>query len=145
VPMPEGMTKADADAMAELGEWVFAANFKPPEVGQISGLGLLKLIEKYLADATKGSSKLKYVLFSAHDSTISSVLSALKAPTSGRPHYSSDLSISLWKNADGYTVKAMLNGEPVNFPSSIEGTAPLAKFAELAPATANESSTTPSE
>ncbi len=136
VPLPEGLTQTDEDAMAEVGDWVFAAKFKPSEVGQVTGINLLKLIEKHLDDATKGSSKLKYALFSAHDSTISSLLSAMKAPASIKPPYSSDVSISLWKSGNNYVVKAAFNGEPINFPGAVKGESSLEKFAELAPPSA---------
>jgi hypothetical protein len=132
VSLPEGMTQADEDAMAEVGEWVFGAKFKPPEVGQATGLNLLKLIEKYLSDATKSDGKLKYVLFSAHDSTICSLLSAIKAPTNSRPRYSSDVSITLWKSGSNYTVKVAFNDDPVNFPGATNGESSYEKFAELA-------------
>jgi hypothetical protein len=132
VPLPEGMTQADEDAMAEVGDWVFGAKFKPTEVGQVTGLNLLKLIEKYFDDATKSDGKLKYVLFSAHDSTISSLLSALKAPANGRPRYSSDLNLTLWKSGNAYTVKVALNDEPVNFSGATNGESSYDKFAELA-------------
>jgi acid phosphatase len=132
VPLPPGMTQADEDAMADVGEWVFGAKFKPPEVGQATGLNLLRLIEKYLSDATKGDGKLKYVLFSAHDSTICSLLSAIKAPTNSRPRYSSDVNISLWKSGDKYTVKVSFNEDPVNVPGSSNGEISYEKFSELA-------------
>jgi lysosomal acid phosphatase len=134
VPMPEGMTQADADAIVDVGEWVFAQSFKPPEVGQAAGMHLLNLIAKHLKDATKDDAKLKYVLFSAHDSTIATLMSALKAPAKERPRYSSDLSITLWKNSGGYSVKAALNGEPVNFPGAANGVSSLDKFEALAQA-----------
>ena len=137
VPLPPGVTQEDADAMANLGEWVYAQSFKPAEVGLAGGMNLLKLISKYLDDASKGNSKLKYVLFSAHDSTISALLSAMKTPANDRPHYSSDLNVSLWKVGQGYRVKVSLNGEPVNFPGAENGACSLEKFAELVtPATA---------
>lgn len=132
VPRPEGMTDADATAMKALGEWIFETTFAPVEVGRTSGVKLLKQIETYFAESTKPDEKLKYVLFSAHDSTISSLMSAMKAPfRGGRPHYSSDLNIALWKNGDSYTVKAQLNGDPINFPGAVDGVSSLDKFKEL--------------
>ena len=134
VPLPQGVTQADADAMSKLGEWAYAQTFKPAEVGQVTGIKLLRLIDKHIDDVTSGSSKLKYVLFSAHDSTISSLLSAMKAPANVRPHYSSDLNIQLWRDGSSYSVRVALNGEPVNFPGSVNGASPLEKFEELLPA-----------
>ena len=132
VPMPEGMTQADADAIIDVGEWAFAQTFKPPEIEQASGMHLLNLIAKHLKDATKNDAQLKYVLFSAHDSTIATLMSALKSPAKERPRYSSDLSITLWKNSSGYSVKVALNGEPVNFPGAVDGVGSLDEFEALA-------------
>jgi hypothetical protein len=131
VSMPEGMTKADADAMKDIGEWVFATTFKPAEVGEATGGKLLALIARYFDSATKDDGKLKYVLFSAHDSTISSVLSAMKAPAEARPPYSSDLSLALWKRGDSFVVKVELNGINVKFPGATGGEAPLDLFKKL--------------
>ncbi len=133
VPLPKGITQADADAMAKLGDWVFAENFKPAEVGQVTGINLLKLIVNHFEEATRDSSKLKYELYSAHDSTICALLSAVKAPADTKPHYSSDLNITLWKTDGKFNVKMTLNGQPVNFPGSVNGTGSLEKFAELLP------------
>ena len=131
VPMPDGMTKADAEAMKEAGEWVFATTFKPAQVGEATGGKLLALIARYLESATTGDGKLKYVLFSAHDSTISSLLSAMKAPADIRPPYSSDLSLTLWKRGDSTSVKAEFNGVPVKFPGAKDGESTLDVFRKL--------------
>ena len=133
VPLPEGATESDADDMDKVGDWVFTQNFKPPEVGQVGGINLLRLIVKYLDEATNDGSKLKYVLCSAHDSTIAALLSAVKAPATHRPRYSSDLNITLWKSGSSYKVQMTLNGDPVNFPGAVDGTSSLDKFAELLP------------
>ncbi|MBU6451859.1 MAG: histidine phosphatase family protein [Cyanobacteria bacterium REEB67] len=142
VPMPEGMTDEDAKAMIDFGEWVFAETFKPAEVGQVTGGNLLKVIVKYLGEcsANKPDDKLKYVLFSAHDSTISALLSAMKAPAKFRPPYSSDLNIALLKSEEGYSVKVTLNDAPVDFPGSTNGVSSLEKFAALAPAHSTQKS-----
>ncbi len=142
VPMPEGMTDEDAKAMMDFGEWVFAETFKPAEVGQVTGGNLLKAIVKYLDEcsANKSDAKLKYVLFSAHDSTISALLSAMRAPAKFRPPYSSDLNIALLKSEEGYSVKVTLNDAPVDFPGSTNGVSSLEKFAALAPAQSSEKS-----
>ena len=140
------MTDDDAKKMMEFGEWVFAETFKPAEVGQVTGGNLLKAIVKYLneSSANKPDAKLKYVLFSAHDSTISAVLSAMKAPAKFRPPYSSDLNIALLKNGDKYSVKVTLNDVPIDFPGSTDGVSSLEKFAALAPAESTEKSQTAS-
>ncbi|MDR3613279.1 MAG: histidine phosphatase family protein [Candidatus Obscuribacterales bacterium] len=142
VAMPEGMTDDDAKKMMDFGEWVFAETFKPAEVGQATGGNLLRAIAKYLDESSKNKAdaKLKYVLFSAHDSTISAVLSAMNPPVEIRPPYSSDLNFALLKNGDQYSVKVTLNDVPVDFPGSTNGISSLEKFAALAPAQSTEKS-----
>ena len=142
VPMPEGMTEKDANEMMDFGEWVFAETFKPAEVGQATGGNLVKAISKYLDEASKNKpdAKLKYVLFSAHDSTISACMSAMKAPAKVRPHYSSDLNFALLKDGEKYFVKVTLNDEPVAIPGSDNGVCSLETFAALAPAAMTEKS-----
>ena len=142
VPMPEGMTEEDAQKMMAFGEWAFAEIFKPAEVGQVTGGNLLKAIAKHLNESSKNKAdaKLKYVLYSAHDSTISAVLSAMKAPAKVRPPYSSDLNFALLKNGDAYSVKVTMNDVPVEFPGSSNGVSSLEKFASLAPTVSTEKS-----
>lgn len=131
VPIPKGMTDDDISAIQAAGEWAFAHTFTPPQVGDCAGHELLAAIAKYFDQASQHKSKLKFVLFSAHDSTIASVMSAMRAPLERRAHYASDLNIALFDDGQNFTVQATLNGDPISIPGATDGTCSLAQFQAL--------------
>lgn len=95
-----------------------AAAYRPKEIGDAMGSRLLKVIIEYLRQAMQHDTPLKYVLLSAHDSTILSVMSAMRAPLSEPPHYASDLNFAVYETSGGSEViKVSFNGKPVTIPA----------------------------
>lgn len=121
VPLPKGLTDEDVKEIESETEWAFASCFKPHQVGDLTSHELLKVIADYFQNATEGKSKLRYVLFSAHDTTISGLMSILRDPVDARPPYSSDLSFALFKDGDQYKVRMSFNGKPVDAPGFKNG------------------------
>ena len=75
-------------------------------------------ILNYLNNRIAQDSKLKYVLLSAHDTTITRVLSLLEAPLKTPPPYASNLNFSLYESGvNNYTIKITYNGELVSIPA----------------------------
>lgn len=128
VPLPKGMTDADAAEIIEAGELAFADTFRPHEVGDCGGHNLLASISDYLEQASQHKTKLKYVLFSSHDTTIASVMSAMRTPVDRRPRYASDLNFALFEDGPNLTVKVTFNGEPVPILGAKDGACTLAQF-----------------
>lgn len=111
---PAGLTAEDVDRIVTAGRWAFAASFAPGEIGRATGLPLLKEIAARINAAAAGKDGVRYVLYSAHDSTILSQLSALGAPAGEPPHYSSRLNFLVFDKGDGkFAVKVIYNGAPV--------------------------------
>ncbi len=131
VPLPKGLSNADATEIMKEGEWAFAESFKPHQVGDVTSHELLKAIVDYFEEASQEKSKLKFVLFSGHDTTIAGLLSALRAPGTGRPPYSSDLNFALFKEGSEYKVKINLNGKPITLPGTTSGECTLKEFNAL--------------
>ena len=131
VPIPKGLTDADVKEITDETEWAFAASFKPHQIGDLTSHELLKVIADYFEEATKSRSKLKYVLFSGHDTTISGLTSILRDPIERRPPYSSDLNFALFKDGGEYKVRINLNGKPVASPGFKNGEGSLKDFAAL--------------
>jgi lysosomal acid phosphatase len=121
VALPKELTEPDVTQILNDTEWAFAESFKPHQVGDLVSHELLKTITDYLEQATQQKSKLKYVLFSAHDTTISSLMSILRDPVDRRPPYSSDLNFALFKEGSDYKVKISLNDKPVTVPGFKDG------------------------
>ena len=114
VPPPQGLTAEDVRTIIDAGRWAFVTEFRPVEIGQATGGALLGEVMNYLRDSAKGKTELKYVLFSAHDSTILSEMSALGAPLAEPPHYASRLNFALFSDGAGnYSVRVAYNDAPV--------------------------------
>ncbi len=121
IPIPKGLTEADVKEITDETEWAFASSFKPHQVGDLVSHELLKVISDYFDGVTQGKGKLKYVLFSAHDTTISGLMSILRDPVAGRPPYSSDVNFALFKVGSEYKVRITYNGKPVESPGFTNG------------------------
>ena len=131
--LPEGITPDDAKILIATGKWVYGTTFKPQKMGDTFGRPFLAVITPYLQQVTENKTTLKFVLFTAHDDTILSVLSALHAPLDETPPYASDLTIALYEaGKDDYRVKMTLNGQPVQIPGCQNGNCTLTQFIELA-------------
>ena len=123
LPMPTGLSDNDATTIIDAGHWAFVNAFKNPTLGKVTGAPLLQEVLKYFTNATKDPASQapelpsKYVLFSAHDSTILSEMTALGAPRDEVPPYSSDLNISLFSSGNnGYYVMVTYNDQPITLP-----------------------------
>src|SRR5208282_1719793 len=91
LPLPKGMSPEDAKTIIAAKDWAFVTTYKPHEIGHAFGRNLLQEITKYFTDASQAATALHFVLFSAHDSTLLSVMSAMGVPLDTPPHYASDL------------------------------------------------------
>lgn len=116
-PMPEGLSSADIEKIIKSGEWAFLQQEKPQPVGKAYSSKLMMNVATFLKKGSSPKSKLKYVLLSAHDTTITGVLSFLGTPVQKAPRYASDVNFSLYESGpDYYTVKITYNGSPLSIP-----------------------------
>ncbi len=132
VPLPPGLSADDVQTIIDAGRWVFVAGFKPERIGRITGHELLKSIADDIETASRQKSPLKYVLFSAHDSTILSEMSALGAPLDAVPPYASRLNFALFQSERGeYHVRVSFNEQPVAVPGCGADSCSLSQFLAL--------------
>lgn len=132
VPLPKGLSRADVDTIIHASQWAFVELYKPRSVGDCLSRKLLKKIMKQISLAARKEARFKWILFSAHDTTILSLLSAMGAPTNNAPPYASDLNIALLETRhQHYVVKIQLNNAPVVVPSCGGSTCTLDQFMRL--------------
>lgn len=131
-PIPEQLTDDEINTIIQAGNWAFMASKRPRPIGQAYSHQLLSYIMKKIDKAVTKSSPLKYVLFSAHDSTIASTLSALGAPLDVSPPYSSDLNFSVYQHGNEYYVRVTYNDIPVSIPECHGTVCTLQQFAQAA-------------
>jgi acid phosphatase len=103
VPWTNRLSPDDIDAIIAAGRWAFVCQYNT-NIGQVAGKPLLKKIAQYMENArrediSKKAASLKYVLFSAHDTTLLTEMSALKAPLTGTnsPPYAALLHFGLFQ------------------------------------------------
>lgn len=132
IPLPPGIAN-DAQTIVEAGHWVLAETYKPAEIGHATGGTLLKAIAGYLQTASEGKSPLKYVIFSAHDTTLLSAMSCLGKPLTGPPPYASDLKFALFKtDQNNFRVEVRYNDQTVRISSSGDDSVSLPQFLTMA-------------
>lgn len=132
VPAPQGLSQAEVDTIIETGRWASATLYKSQQIGKIMGGHLLNEINARFQEAAKHPSSLKYVLYSAHDSTLMAQMSAMRVPLNEVPHYASHLSFMLFKTSDNqFYVKVLYNDHSVKIPSCGDDQCTLRQFAKL--------------
>lgn len=131
-PMPPGLSSEDIETIINAGEWVFLAQETPRKVANAYQTKLMTNIANYLSNGSKQKSPLKYVLLSAHDTTITGALSYLGVSLKTSPPYASNVNFALYDNgSDQYTVKVSYNGSPVTIPACGGTVCELQQFINL--------------
>lgn len=138
IAMPDGFTDEEIQTIIDAGDWAFMAEERPKEIAEVNSRKLLTYIANFLQKGSEGKSKLKFVLLSAHDSTLASALALLEAPLYKAPRYASNLNFSVYeRSASRYVVKVNYNGKPVAIPACGGTVCDLQKFLKLAAARGN--------
>ena len=116
VPLPKGLTKKEAEKIVEISDWTLPYILKPQKISRpITRVFMTELV-KNIQEAINGKQEYKYILYSAHDITIVSVMSALGVPLNKKPRYASNLTFELFKNESGYYINLSFNGKEVQLP-----------------------------
>lgn len=132
VPMPTGLNSQDIETIISVSNWAFMAQEKPMPIARAYSTKLMTNIANYLHNGSQKKSKLKYVLLSAHDTTIASAMSFLGAPLEIAPPYASNLNFSLYeRESNYYLVKVTYNGKPVSIPACGGTECELQQFIKL--------------
>jgi hypothetical protein len=132
VPLPKGMSAQEASTIITLSNIIFVNAFRNRDLAYPTGHVFLTSLDAYFKQVHAKSSPLRYVLFSAHDSTLMSVMTTLGVPMQKALRYASDLNFLLLQDKQDYYVKVFLNDQPVHIPKCGGNTCTLAEFSELA-------------
>lgn len=117
VPLPPGITNTDAKEIISLGEYGTINRFKFKSITYPMGHQFINTMIDYFKMVIADQTTLKYVLFSAHDSTIMSVMNTLGVPVEKIPPYASHLNFALFKEGQNYLIKINYNDSVVNIPT----------------------------
>jgi acid phosphatase len=116
-PLPTGLSAQDIDTIIAIGEWGMPQMYRPKEMGEFLGRGHLEMIHRYLEKTTDPKNELKYVLFSAHDSSLLALMSALGAPLDMVPPYASHFSLRVYENEQQQkSIMVYFNDQVISLP-----------------------------
>lgn len=131
-PLPVGLSSEDRKSIIKAGEWAYWHLYQNQTLSQAASARLLQSIESYLQGAVQSTQPLKYILYSAHSSTLMAVLNALGAPLQAVPPYASDFNLSLYDQGNGsYALQFSYNDRPVTLPCTNSASCSLAQFHAL--------------
>ena len=116
IPLPKGVSKAEAKKIIKIAMWAQAQAFRPRIISSFIARIFLNTLKTNLQQAVENKQPYKYILYSAHDSTVMPVISAIGAPLDATPPYASNLSFELFKTNDNYFVNVRYNGKDIKLP-----------------------------
>lgn len=110
--IPTGFSKEDIHQIFYLYNWGKSTTYASQTIGRLLGGNLLKAIIDHIQNALHGNNNPKFILYSASDTNIMELMSAMGKPLMINPHYASYLEFKLYQ--DG-TLSVIYNGIPVSF------------------------------
>jgi hypothetical protein len=117
VPLPEKLTSEDIKKILEYREFVSSQLLRPHKIGLFIAKRLLQAEYDYMQDVVKNKTPApRFVLYSAHDTNLLGIMSALRVPLEYHPAYASHISFQLFQENNSYYVKILLNGELITIP-----------------------------
>ncbi|MCP4180962.1 MAG: histidine-type phosphatase [bacterium] len=116
IKQPEGITAVDEKNLIELYPWIHAEQYKPQVIGMLISKDFICQIIKDLKRATKKEKEFKLVFYSAHDTNILGLMSALGVSLGENPPYASFIAIELFKFKNEYFIKLKYNKKDVELP-----------------------------
>lgn len=117
IPLPKEIeTKEQREIILPLASWIHAQQNKPQIIGYLESRDFLSQLLKTINDSLTDISKYKLYLYSAHDTNILAVMSALGVPLDENPHYASYMAFEVYKTEEKYYIKIIYNNEDVKLP-----------------------------
>eukprot|EP01104_Vermistella_antarctica_P014003 TRINITY_DN4334_c0_g1_i3.p1 TRINITY_DN4334_c0_g1~~TRINITY_DN4334_c0_g1_i3.p1 ORF type:complete len:504 (+),score=65.46 TRINITY_DN4334_c0_g1_i3:66-1577(+) len=111
--LPDAITEDVYERIKELEDFRVSQFYNTGEIGLLAGGNMVLKIRDYFAKAINGTTDLRFVLLSAHDSTVNSLRGALGVHIEENPPYTSHVLFELWKAKNGeLKVRMMTAGLP---------------------------------
>lgn len=139
VPLPKQVTPDIFDKATNLSNWLVTVGNEGTEVHRLrAGLLLYVIKERMHAVALKHMGTLppgfdkfvhKFVLYSAHDTTLAATLAAMRVFNGKYPPYNSTIFWELFHDEKNqYTVRVKYNGEPLILPGCSDEYCPIKEY-----------------
>ncbi len=128
ISLPKGISKTEAEEIIKISNWAMAQEFKPRNISYFLAKEFLEKLITDLEKAIEDKQPYKYILYSAHDSTILPVMSAIGLPLEYTPPYASNISFELYNSNNDYFVNMRFNGKDLYFPNTEQQMCTFEKF-----------------
>lgn len=133
LPLPPDLSPDDIKAIKTSVHNQWSSLYKNPAIASIAGSKQLTAIVEKLQTASQKKSELKYILYSAHDSTLVAQMAVLETPLTEWPAYASRLNFSLYEEGNSHDiVRITYNNQPVLIPACNGLSCHLADLVSLA-------------
>ncbi|HJO93138.1 MAG TPA: histidine phosphatase family protein [Victivallales bacterium] len=109
IKQPNGITENDKKILFKLYPWIHAEQYLPQVIGMQISKDLIHEIINNSEKSIEGKTVNKLFLYSAHDTNILGLMSALGAPLKENPPYASFVGIELYEIKNEYFVKILYN------------------------------------
>ncbi|MDF1678056.1 MAG: histidine phosphatase family protein [Legionellaceae bacterium] len=114
IELPAGLHVKDFAMIMDTGKWALLRIFNHPQLAVAEGGQLAQTIKQELNLAAKQKRPLRYLLFVAHDTTLSTQLNLLGQHIDDVPPYVSDIHYALFDmGASNYKVRVTYNQKPL--------------------------------
>ncbi|MDF1646530.1 MAG: histidine phosphatase family protein [Legionellaceae bacterium] len=114
IDLPVGLHVKDAEMIMDAGKWALLRIFNHPKFALVGGSKLAQTIKQEISLAAEQKRALKYLLFVAHDTTLSAQLNLLGQQIDDVPPYVSDIHYALFDmGASNYEVRVTYNQKPL--------------------------------
>ena len=128
IPLPKGISQTEAEEVIKISNWAMAQEFKPRNISYFLAKEFLEKLIIDLEKAMTNKQPYKYILYSAHDSTILPVMSAIGLPLEYTPPYASNISFELFNTNNEFFVNIRFNGKDLYFADSKNKTSTFEEF-----------------
>lgn len=132
MPLPKNISQQDAKDIIALGDWIWARPFHHKAEYYPMGHAFLLNLNEAIQQALKSTSVFKYILFSAHDSSIASVMATLGVVPDSLPPYASHLNFAVYEDNGMYKIKISLNDKMLVIPGCSQESCTLDQFVAIA-------------
>jgi len=109
IDLPKGLSQQEITILIMLSSWIHAQQFKPEVIGELVAGHFIKKVQNDMNGFINNKGGFICYLYSAHDTNILAIMSALGMPLSTNPPYASHLMFGLYKYEHMYQVKMIYN------------------------------------
>jgi len=128
---PKGISQDDLDQVEKNANWEWNFDLQSRAMIRLSVGSFVQEILEHMQDNINGKKQPKWMLFSAHDTTVGPLMAAMRLYDGMWPPYASHIEMELWSDGRAYFVQVKYQGIPLVPPGCPSRFCPFDKFADV--------------